>query len=135
MKRIFSLVLIFAMVAGGVFANGKRPKVAVVLSGGGAKGVAHVRALKVVEEAGIPVDMVVGTSMGALVGGLYASGYTTAQLDSIVTSQNWMELLTDRVERSRRTLELKQKLEPYMVNIAFEKSPFEVIEGGLLKEK
>lgn len=113
--------------------SASRPKVAVVLSGGGAKGVAHVRALKVVEEAGIPVDMVVGTSMGALVGGLYASGYTTAQLDSIVTSQNWMELLTDKVERSRRTLELKQKLEPYMVNIAFEKSPFEVIEGGLLK--
>lgn len=133
MKRIFSLVLIFAMVAGGVFANGKRPKVAVVLSGGGAKGVAHVRALKVVEEAGIPIDMVVGTSMGALVGGLYASGYTTTQLDSIVTSQKWMDLLTDKAERGRRNLDMKQKLEPYMVNIAFEKSPFEVIEGGLLK--
>ena len=53
-----------------------RPKVAVVLSGGGAKGTAHIGALKVIEEAGIPIDYVVGTSMGAIVGGLYSIGYT-----------------------------------------------------------
>lgn len=104
-----------------------------MLSGGGAKGVAHVRALKVIEEAGIPVDMVVGTSMGALVGGLYASGYTTDQLDSIISNMNWMDVLMDKQDRSKRSLEMKQKREPYMLNVAFEKSPFEVIEGGFLK--
>ena len=53
-----------------------RKKVGIVLSGGGAKGVAHIGALKVIEEAGIPIDYVVGTSMGAIVGGLYSIGYT-----------------------------------------------------------
>ena len=62
----------------------ERPKVAVVLSGGGAKGTAHIGALKVIEKAGIPIDYVVGTSMGAIVGGLYAIGYTPEQLDSMV---------------------------------------------------
>ena len=60
-----------------------RKKVGIVLSGGGAKGVAHIGALKVIEEAGIPIDYVVGTSMGAIVGGLYSIGYTPQQLDSI----------------------------------------------------
>lgn len=132
MKRTLS-TLIFFLVALLTFGQTQRPKVAVVLSGGGAKGVAHVRALKVIEEAGIPVDMVVGTSMGALIGGLYASGYTTAQLDSIINQQNWMNLLMDREDRSRRSLDLKQKTEPYMLSASFEKSPFEVIEGGFLK--
>lgn len=133
MKRIFISTIFFLSLFLATFAQQQRPKVAVVLSGGGAKGVAHVRALKVIEEAGIPVDMVVGTSMGALVGGLYASGYTTEQLDSIIACQNWMDLLMDKQDRSKRSLGLKQKLEPYMLNVAFEKSPFEVIEGGFLK--
>lgn len=133
MKRLFAIVVLGALLMNGVMAKGKRPKVAVVLSGGGAKGVAHVTALKVIEEAGIPIDMVVGTSMGSLVGGLYCAGYTTAQLDSIVTSQNWMGLLMDKAEHNRRTLDMKQKLESYMVSVDFEKSPFEVIDGGLLK--
>lgn len=56
---------------------------------------AHIGALKVIEEAGIPIDYVVGTSMGALVGGLYSIGYTPQQLDSIVNAQNWKFLLSD----------------------------------------
>src|SRR5574344_2698191 len=72
-----------------------RKKVAVVLSGGGAKGVAHIRALKVIEEAGIPIDYVVGTSMGSIIGGLYAMGYTPQQLDSLVRKQDWATLLSD----------------------------------------
>lgn len=132
MKKLFFLILlVFNSII--ISAQTQRPKVAVVLSGGGAKGVAHVRALKVIEEAGIPIDMIVGTSMGSLVGGLYASGYTTEQLDSIIACQNWMDLLMDKEDRSQRSLEMKQKREPYMLNVAFEKSPFEVIEGGFLK--
>ena len=66
----------------------QRKKVGVVLSGGGAKGMAHIKALKVIEEAGIPIDYIAGTSMGAIVGGLYAIGYTTEQLDSMVRKQD-----------------------------------------------
>jgi len=131
MKRIF-LSLILIAIAITTFGQ-TRPKVAVVLSGGGAKGLAHVSALKVIEEAGIPIDMVVGTSMGALVGGLYASGYTTAQLDSIIACQNWMDLLMDKKGNAVNSLDMKQKLDPYMLSVSFEKSPFEVLEGGFLK--
>lgn len=132
MRRIFILAIL-ALVTMVAYAQSKRPKVAVVLSGGGAKGVAHVRALKVIEEAGIPIDMIVGTSMGSLVGGLYASGYTTTQLDSIVSTMNWMDLLTDKVDRGQRDLTFKQKTENFLIHTTFEKSPFEVIEGGFLK--
>ena len=62
----------------------ERPKVGVVLSGGGAKGMAHISALKVIEEAGVPIDYIVGTSMGSIIGGLYSIGYTPAQMDSMV---------------------------------------------------
>ena len=113
--------------------RGRRKKVAVVLSGGGAKGTAHVSALKVIEDAGIPIDMIVGTSMGSIVGALYCSGYTTHQLDSIVREQNWTLLLTDGQERGSKSMDVRQMEERYVVSAAFDKSPWEVIEGGLLK--
>ena len=73
-----------------------KPRVAVVLSGGSALGLAHVGALKVIEQAGIPIDMIVGTSMGAIVGGLYAVGYSPDQLDSIVTKLDWTTVLSEQ---------------------------------------
>ena len=79
----------------------QRKSVAVVLSGGGAKGVAHIGALKVIEEAGIPIDYIVGTSMGSIIGGLYSIGYTPCQLDSMVNHQNWSFLLSDRISWER----------------------------------
>ena len=137
MKRLgIFLILIMMVLGGGQWAaaqNGNRKKVAVVLSGGGAKGVAHVRALKVIEEAGIPVDIIVGTSMGSIVGGLYASGYKADQIDSIVQQMDWQALLTDKVDRRDISLEEKLNSERYMLSLKFEKTPFEVVEGGLLK--
>lgn len=72
-----------------------RPKIALVLGGGGAKGAAEVGVLKVIERAGIPIDYVVGTSIGSIVGGLYAAGYTAAELDTMFCQQEWLSLLTD----------------------------------------
>lgn len=88
-----------------------RPRVAVVLSGGGAKGVAHIGALKVIEAAGLPVDMVCGTSMGALIGGLYCIGYTPEEMDSLVDAQDWALLLSDR--RNASTLSLNERQRRY----------------------
>lgn len=76
-----------------------RPRVGLVLSGGGAKGIAHVGVLKVIEELGIPVDYIGGTSMGSIVGGLYAIGYTSSQLEIYMKEADWENLLTDRVLR------------------------------------
>ena len=78
--------------------KGIRPRVGLVLSGGGAKGIAHVGVIKVLEELGIPIDYIGGTSMGSIIGGLYAYGYTAHELDSILTHADWGLLLSDRAE-------------------------------------
>lgn len=100
-------------------AQSQRPKVGLVLSGGGAKGSAHIGALKVIEEAGIPIDYICGTSMGAIVGGLYAIGYNASELDSIVRAQDWMYLFSDKIERSHRSFQSKQQNDIYLLSIPF----------------
>ena len=94
----------------------KRKKVAVVLSGGGAKGVAHIGALKVIEEAGIPIDIITGTSMGSIVGGLYSIGYRADVLDSIVRAQDWNTLLLDREDLSLQRIAEREKQNTYMLS-------------------
>ncbi|MGV8135001.1 MAG: patatin-like phospholipase family protein [Mangrovibacterium sp.] len=89
----------------------------VVLSGGGAKGVAHISVLKAIEEAGIPVDYIVGTSMGAIIGGLYAIGYSPGQLDSLVRSQDWEWLLSDKPRRTYQTLEQQEEEASYVISM------------------
>ena len=98
-----------------------RPTVGVVLSGGGAKGVAHISALRAIEEAGIPIDIITGTSMGALIGGLYSAGWTTDQLDSLVRSQDWLFLLTDRVSPADLDIENRLLQDTYPLWHAFPK--------------
>jgi len=87
---------------------GERPKVGVALGGGAAKGLAHIGVLKVLEEVGMPVDCITGVSMGSIVGGLYALGYTSAEIESLVLRIDWTELFSDR--EGRRALSMEQKL-------------------------
>ena len=111
----------------------KPPKVGLVLSGGGAKGLAHIGVLKVIEEAGIKVDYIGGTSMGAIVGALYASGYSAAQLDSIFRSTDFTDLIQDNVPRSAKTFYEKEDSERYALSLPFEnfKVSFpQAISGG-----
>ena len=111
----------------------RRKKVGVVLSGGGAKGMAHIGALKVIEDAGIPIDYIVGTSMGAIIGGLYAIGYTPEQLDSMVRKQNWQFLLSDQIERRDMNLMEREAEETYVISVPFSKSAIKEVTGGLIK--
>ena len=76
-----------------------RPRVAVVLSGGGARGGAHIGVLRELESAGVPIDLIVGTSYGALIGGLYATGYSTEDLELIIRSIDWNEILSNAPRR------------------------------------
>lgn len=96
-----------------------RPKVAVVLSGGGAKGVAHISALRAIEEAGLPIDIITGTSMGSLIGGLYAVGWSTDELDSLVRSQDWTFLLSDRVNPESVDIDTRRLQNTYALWHAF----------------
>jgi len=86
---IIALLMVCEAMAG-------RPKIGLALGGGGAKGAAEVGVLKVLEEAGIQVDFIAGTSVGAIVGGLYAAGYSAAELETMFQTQEWLSLLTDR---------------------------------------
>lgn len=96
-----------------------RPTVALVLSGGGAKGSAHVGVLKVLEELEIPVDMICGTSMGGLVGGLYSMGYPAAKLDSLLRAQDWDVTLTDKVSPDYIPYAFKDYQSKYLFSIPF----------------
>lgn len=110
-----------------------RQRVGIVLSGGGAKGMAHIGALKVIEEAGIPIDIIVGTSMGSIIGGLYSIGYTTEQLDSIVMSQDWSVLLSDKAYRKQLDFQEKEQHSRYILSVPFFEKPQDLISGGVIK--
>ena len=130
MKRIVLFTLLLAALSTTtVSVAQERKKVAVVLSGGGAKGMAHIGALKVIEEAGIPVDYIVGTSIGSIVGGLYAIGYTPSQLDSIVRKQDWLLLLSDKADRKRLSLDKREDNEKYIISMPFDTKKQKNIEG------
>ena len=99
----------------------KRPKIGLVLSGGGAKGFAHIGVLKVLEKAGIKIDYIGGTSMGAVVGGLYASGYNATQIDSVFENTNFDELLKDYNSRVSKSFYEKKNDETYAISLPFNK--------------
>lgn len=93
----------------------KRPKIALVLAGGGAKGAAHIGVLKALEEMHIPVDIVTGTSMGAYVGGLYATGMSASEIESLIYSVDWNSGYRDRVSRSQRLVRDKEYEDRYQL--------------------
>ena len=98
-----------------------RPTVALVLSGGGAKGGAHIGVLKYMKDAGIdiPFDMVLGTSMGGLVGALYSIGYSSDELDSLMRNTDWWKQVGDAVPRENRSLQTVKYREKYMLSFPF----------------
>ncbi len=105
MKKL--TVLLFFIVSTVVFSQKKQPKVGLVLSGGGAKGFAHIGVLKELEKAGVQIDYIAGTSMGAIIGGLYAAGYSADHIDTVIRETDFSELLQDVYPR--RSLPLFEK--------------------------
>lgn len=93
-----------------------RPKIGLVLSGGGARGVAHIGIIKVLEEMKIPIDCIAGTSMGAIVGGLYASGLSPAEMEKIVTSLEWNNAFKDNPSPQELSFRRKQDAAQYMID-------------------
>jgi NTE family protein len=96
-----------------------RPKVGVALGGGGAKGAAHIGVLKYLEEIGIPIDYVAGTSIGSIIGGLYAMGYSPDELATLIANMNWSEYVGNSIDRSAMSLETRQRQSTYLVNLPF----------------
>ena len=140
MKKCFWLALLLAWISGMASAQTdsnalNRKKVAVVLSGGGAKGMAHIGALKVLERAGIPIDIVTGTSMGSIIGGLYAIGYNAQSLDSMVRVQDWSYVITDRENLRRQSLNDRRKQNTYVYSTGMTIGKRNMQAGGIIKGK
>lgn len=114
------------------------PKIGLVLSGGGAKGIAHVGVLKAMEKEGIRPDYITGTSMGSIIGGLYALGYSADQLDTIIRQIDWGEVLSNNIQLQYIAYEEKEYYNRYLIELPFEegkpKLPTGVIHGQMLGE-
>ena len=113
---LYAMTLLPCVTANATRQDSCRMKVAVVLSGGGAKGMAHIGVLRVLERAGIPIDIITGTSMGALIGGLYSIGYDAETLDSLVSVQDWNILLSDKADMRSQSLAERDKQNTYILS-------------------
>ncbi|NNK87593.1 MAG: patatin [Flavobacteriaceae bacterium] len=118
MKRTF--VILFSLLFFFGRAQDSDPKIGLVLSGGGAKGLAHIGVLKVIDSLDLKIDYVAGTSMGAVVGALYASGYTGKQLDSIFRSTDFNELIGDEIPRASKGVFERRNYERYIISLPFD---------------
>ena len=96
------------------------PKIGLVLSGGGAKGMAHIGVLKVIDSLGIQIDYVAGTSMGAMIGSLYAAGYTGKQIDSIYNTLDFDDIISDNLPRDAKTFHERESSEKYAITLPFD---------------
>ncbi len=123
MKQILLIMLLCLSVTGVAqdHSSEAQPKVGLVLSGGGAKGFAHIGALKVIDSLGIKVDYVAGTSMGAIIGSLYASGYSGQELDSIFNTLDFDKVINDDLPRASKAILERDNEEKYAVSLPFDK--------------
>ena len=119
MRRLFlgmiTCILLVAPVGLAAESPEKPSKLVLVLSGGGARGVAHVGVLRVLEELHIAPDLIVGTSMGSIVGGLYAAGWSPDEIEELVETIDWKQVFTDKIERKDRSFRRKQDDRPVMI--------------------
>lgn len=123
LKSIIRFVLfLFILVPHLLIAQEKKPVVALVLSGGGAKGIAHIPVVEALDSLGIVPDMVLGTSMGSIIGGLYAMGYTGKTIDSLAKSANWDKLLSNEIALIDVGIEEKSEFKRYLFD-------FDLVEG------
>ena len=123
MKKLLAVVLLLVSciiaTANDTTAIRTRPKVGLVLSGGGAKGAAHIGVLKYLEDAGIPIDYIAGTSMGAIVGGMHAMGYSSSEILALISGVDWNRLISNEVDRRKISFSQKNKKGAQLLNLPF----------------
>ena len=138
-KLAFLLILItispFYVEAEEVRQKTSRPRIALVLSGGGARGLAHIGVLKVLEDLRVPIDMIVGTSMGSIAGGLYANGYSPAQLEEMVLKTLWDSLFSDEISRAELPYRKKTDEKNYFVNLGIDYKQGLIMPKALIPAK
>ncbi len=113
----------------------KRPKIAIALSGGGARGLAQIGVLKVFERHGLPIDGIAGTSMGAIIGGLFAVGYSATEIDSLAHQIQWGEIIQDKPPRKQLFLGQKEERAGYILQVRLRGLSFEIPSGYTAGQK
>jgi NTE family protein len=132
--RATIIIIIGIFVQTTLQAQNEKPKVALVLSGGGAKGIAHIPLLQKLDSLGIVPDMVIGTSMGAVIGGLYAMGYSGDSIAAITQEINWSRILGGKVYLTKVGNEEKSEFGRYLLDLNWRKGKPE-ISGGILNDQ
>lgn len=110
-----------------------RPKIGLALSGGGARGGAHVGVLRKLEELGVPIDYIAGTSMGAIIGGFYAAGYSADEIETLLNETDWNAAVTDQPLRRERTMRKKELEAEFLVpfRVGFNRGRFQAPLGAI----
>jgi len=129
------IFLLFYSFSFSAWAQNNSTKLGFALSGGGAKGIAHIGVLKVMEEEGIYPDFITGTSMGSIVGGLYATGYSAADLEKLAHQLEWSEFFNDNIDRSYLSIEEKRQADRYQVSFPFENGKVQLPKGLVRGQK
>ncbi|WP_075590371.1 patatin-like phospholipase family protein [Labilibacter marinus] len=144
MLKTFTIVIVLSLVVMSGFAQEllpeeERPKIGLVLSGGGAKGIAHIGVLKILEQLNIRPDYITGTSMGSIMGGLYAIGYSADELDSIVRIMDWGSILVDKIPLTNVIPEEKHGYNRFLLEFDLTKSgpklPASMVKGQGIMEQ
>ena len=136
MQRVFPIIFFLTLALGWPSLHAQtvtegRPKIGLVLSGGGAKGFAHIGAIKVLVEAGVPIDYIGGTSMGGIMGGLFALGYHPDSLEKLVKMQNWEAVLSDKILRRNLSMTEKEEDDQYFFSLPFRNKKI-ILPSGLV---
>ena len=133
-KLLFTLLILLIVTLPGYMSQ--RPQIGLVLSGGGAKGLAHIGTLKLLDELEIPIDCIVGTSIGGILGALYAIGYSGNEIENIVDNLDWNELFTDQPARSLLSYFEKKEDGKFQIDLGLKKwmptAPTGMIHGQKL---
>ncbi len=132
-KRI--LLLAFLATAFLSAAQSSRPKIGLTLSGGGAKGLSHIGILKAIDSAGLRIDVVTGTSMGSIIGSLYAAGYTGNQIEDIARNIDWATMFSNRPPIELINMNEKREYANYAVEIPFENGKAKLFSGFIEGEE
>lgn len=136
--KLFLIFSVIFQLSSSSYAQESRPKIGLVLSGGGAKGIAHIRVLQVLDSLGITPDYIAGTSMGSVVGALYASGYTANQIDSIAKAIHWPDMFSNSVSFREINIEEKDEFGRYIYELPLlrlsPQFPLGVVEGQQIEE-
>ncbi len=138
MKRfilLFSLIVVTALPAQSYDAIPSRPRIGLALSGGGARGFAHIGVLKTIDSLGIPIDYIAGTSMGGLIGALYAIGYSGVELERIALETNWDQLFSDRLPRNILPYPEKKETDKYQLVLGLKNRKIQLPSGLIRGQK